>query len=222
MTEQNNIQIDNLISQNDAIELASDILYEVELLKKFDKGKTSTQCVASCARMLHDKGCADNDLFSRSACRSGCSHCCCLFVCVTPGEGELIAKDIKKLPSKMYDRVVSRLKRNAEIEAEGIDEYTRKKAWCAFLDRDTKQCVIYNNRPLSCRNYNSEDVEMCKAAVGNLDGETPRTAMLFYLHQVITAALQIVYRHIGVNYEIQTPLHKSVLSALYPSKGKWS
>lgn len=74
----------------------------------------------------------------RSACRSGCSHCCHISLLITQSEAEAIGALVGKKPRKLKVKLPS-----IEIR----DEWFRTP--CTFLKKG--RCSIYEERPLACR-----------------------------------------------------------------------
>ncbi len=206
MLEQYNLSIEDIYM------VAAEMIEGVDELIMTDKTKTEFQHIMAVANMLHDRACAENKLFKTSKCRSGCHHCCSLFVDAYPVEAEQIANRIKGLPIKDYEIVVEKVKSNAELESRGIDEYIRSKTFCAFLDTQSKRCRVYKDRPIKCRNYNSLSVSACKKGVGDPDAGIPRTPPLLSISLLLNSAITLLRYHYGIEDSDFTPLHQSVLS----------
>ena len=206
MLEQYNLSVEDIHM------VAAEMIDGVDALIMKDKTKTVFQHIMAVANMLHDKACVENKLFKTSKCRSGCHHCCSLFVDAYPVEAEQIANRIKALPLKDYEIVVEKIKYNAELESLGIDEYIRRKTFCAFLDTQSKRCRVYKDRPINCRNYNSLSVSACKKGVGDPDAGIPRTPPLISISLLLNSAITLLRYHYGITDGDFAPLHQSVLS----------
>jgi len=190
-------------------ELVSDVFDDMSAVKIVDVAS----CITRNAYTFCDQACMAGDAFSMSSCHPGCSSCCTLFVSIFPGEASVIAERIKMLPKPEFDMIVSRIKRNATIETNGVDDYIRKKEKCAFLDRSSYKCMIYHERPLACRLYDSQDVDACKAGVGDPNAGIPRSVSLLSTDELMNRAITLVYERFGLVAD-KVPLHQSVIRAL--------
>lgn len=109
----------------------------------------------------------------RLCCRVGCTYCCGLRIEASPAEILLIAKHLMER-TKPEDR--ERFERKIQalaVEARYMTavEWAASEYVCPFLEQG--RCAIYCVRPLSCRGWNSTDVEWCKSAITQ-----PETATL--------------------------------------------
>jgi len=105
----------------------------------------------------------NHDQLDRLDCKAGCNFCCHQYVSATALEIFYLARFIEASPPRRAQtesvaRVADILKDspNAAIE----QHMTR----CGLL---TDKCSVYAARPVSCRGYNSEDVEQCKKWLAN-------------------------------------------------------
>ncbi len=98
------------------------------------------------------------------ACARGCSYCCNLRVQVQPYEAFRLAAWLRKhFDARGIERVLSRLRANAERTlALGEEARKRTNIPCALLG-DDGACTVYDARPAQCRRYHSTSVEPCKA-----------------------------------------------------------
>lgn len=97
------------------------------------------------------------------ACKKGCHWCCWTRVEAMPGEAEWIADEIAGWPETERKEMLAKLRENA-ARVHGLSD-TRQwqlRRACAFLDRDTGACRIYERRPLGCRSYMSLSLGACK------------------------------------------------------------
>lgn len=97
-------------------------------------------------------------------CKKGCAYCCHLNVDVLSIEMNYIWKRVIKYltPEQLID-----IKKQARINYEvknklNYENRLLSRQPCAFLDKSTKSCMIYEDRPLSCRGMYSGDVKMCE------------------------------------------------------------
>ena len=94
------------------------------------------------------------------SCKRGCTHCCHSFVTVTNEEADYIFAIAKE---KNIPLSKKRLAYQARFRSP-TDYFTRfgKRTRCVFLN-DKDDCMIYEQRPISCRKYFViTDPEKCK------------------------------------------------------------
>lgn len=84
------------------------------------------------------------------SCRAGCAACCRQYVAVTRAEAKHLIQlaHAKSIP---LDR--SRLQAQAQTHEDAWRHLTPFNAVCSFLDTETNQCRVYEDRPMSCRKY---------------------------------------------------------------------
>jgi len=102
------------------------------------------------------------DCMPRLACKEGCSYCCSVPVDVSAPEVFAIAEHLKATRSKdeldaLRHRIDDYLERHA-----GLSHQDRRMARVVCPLLESNRCSIYRVRPLSCRGWNSYDVEQCK------------------------------------------------------------
>ncbi|WP_232968485.1 YkgJ family cysteine cluster protein [Pseudomonas putida] len=90
----------------------------------------------------------------RSACRSGCSHCCHISVLISQSEADAIGTSIGRKPRKLKERLPGVKVRDKWF-----------KVPCTFLKKG--RCSIYSERPLACRlMFNMSDTPyFCNTAI---------------------------------------------------------
>ncbi len=101
------------------------------------------------------------------ACKKKCSHCCRFRVAISTAEAISIAYYIKEtfLPKEL-DRLKTVLNTLATETAKmNTVEWTMSGLTCPFLVNE--ECFIYPVRPLSCRGWNSTDVNLCEYSLVN-------------------------------------------------------
>lgn len=100
-------------------------------------------------------------------CKDGCSACC--------GVVPIDKKTFHRNTGKLQTRVKELLK----IDYAGIEYIipVTKSGLCIFLNRDTKKCEIYDDRPEICKLYGINPMLPCPYL--NPDG-SPRTNMKEY------------------------------------------
>lgn len=116
--------------------------------------------------------------------------------------------------------LTDRLKANVAVVGHlDAASHAEAKVPCALLDASTKQCSVYERRPLSCRTIFSPDAEICRIALEpdqNPPAATPE--------QVESAAVEITFgladamEDRGIDRNIGPPsvfeLQSAVLAAL--------
>lgn len=97
------------------------------------------------------------------SCKKGCSHCCYLHVTITPDEGEYLTAKAKEfgVDTEVLEK---QSKYNDAFEWLKMPLAGRK---CVFLEDGV--CGIYEDRPLSCRNYRvTGESKKCDTGKGNI------------------------------------------------------
>jgi Fe-S-cluster containining protein len=91
------------------------------------------------------------------ACKKGCAWCCYITAMTMPVEADMIA-------AKLTDPVViERVHAVAKVrENASPTDVFQSRIPCPLLDLDTLSCMVYEDRPLSCRAYNSVDATICE------------------------------------------------------------
>ena len=162
------------------------------------------------AQQVFENTCSVSEMLSSSDCRSGCGHCCTLYVSVQPVEAELVADQLNRMPQKLREETLVRIAENADLEQLGVDDYIRAKTPCAFLNLKSRMCRIYEIRPMACRGYDSQDVRMCIDAISEPDKGTPRTLELIQLSTNMNIAITAMLEHFAASSNMM-PLHSAVL-----------
>jgi len=96
-------------------------------------------------------------------CRPGCTYCCSYRVEALPPEIFLIAAELRKLPADALAEVTTRLREHT-AKAKGLRPEHHNLVCPLLVD---SKCTVYENRPFSCRRFNSLDVEVCKDPNGS-------------------------------------------------------
>lgn len=117
------------------------------------------------------------------ACRKGCCYCCSFPVECPPQVVQTIAHYMRNTMSLDERKALATQMERYVI----LSENNTKRLPCPFLD-DTKSCLIYAIRPLSCRAFTSPDVQVCKQSVK--DGRNiPQQSISYRIYQIATTAL---------------------------------
>lgn len=99
------------------------------------------------------------------ACKRGCSYCCSFRVAVSIAEAIAIAWYIKKYFTLedlefLKSLLVTLVPQTAQMT---VEQLIKSKYTCPFLV--SNQCRIYLIRPLSCRGWNSTNVNLCEISL---------------------------------------------------------
>lgn len=98
-------------------------------------------------------------------CRPGCHLCCSIYVDVSLPEIIHLVSVIKRLPN--VEEIKARVAQAAkDIAGLDLDQRARKRIYCPLLTNC--MCEVYDNRPFSCRAWNSGDYQACETASNNV------------------------------------------------------
>lgn len=97
------------------------------------------------------------------ACKQGCSYCCHLNVDVLKSEINLLWKKVeKKLSLLQKAAIVEQARENYDIKHKLThSERINTRLVCPFLSPE-KECLVYEDRPLSCRGMYSGNIKDCE------------------------------------------------------------
>ncbi len=96
------------------------------------------------------------------ACREGCAFCCHLYVVTTIPEVFQIAAALRDWAPAEFGALVARIEAHcSEMAGLGGNERRLVRVACPLLVND--RCSVYSIRPMSCRGWNSLDVQGCEA-----------------------------------------------------------
>lgn len=97
----------------------------------------------------HKEPTCAKEYWDKKPCKKGCTHCCHMNVLCTDEEADLIYNAALK---KGLTIDVERLKGQVGVSDEEYWALPIEKSRCALLQPDGT-CGVYDERPLSCRNY---------------------------------------------------------------------
>ena len=121
------------------------------------------------------------------ACHKGCHWCCHLDVEVRFADAVQLARRARADPE-----LAARVRATAGLVA-GLSPETRlgRGVPCAFLDRASGACGVYEDRPLACRAYRSRDAGWCRAVAtgGSPAGPSPVIREALGVRAVIQQAM---------------------------------
>jgi len=98
-------------------------------------------------------------------CRAGCAWCCYQTVQTSPPEALAIAHHLMVTLAPNDLQAIKQRVASVDDVTRGMDQDQRFEALipCPFLNDN--MCAIYDVRPMSCRAYNSFEVDKCKLAI---------------------------------------------------------
>ena len=152
--------------------------YELTVLRDRVRAESSLPALAELANTAfrHVKSAPA----ARSACKSGCSHCCSQNIHPTLPELARILQEIEGFTDEEKSALKARVAAVAEIQKDHTVLDGKLSGPCVMLRADGA-CSIYKARPLVCRGMNSMSVESCKRGKPLVDpnqmstGARPRT-----------------------------------------------
>jgi Fe-S-cluster containining protein len=100
------------------------------------------------------------------SCRDGCAACCTYVATVTGAEANLLAESIQRKPPDVSKQIVERLfswerrwLRLIGNDAVGLPHnailWQGERYACPMLDLTTNRCMVYSDRPISCRMHHA-------------------------------------------------------------------
>ncbi len=139
----------------------------------------------------------------KTDCQINCTYCCHNQVSVTPVEVTLLAEFIKLNFSEEQLRELKIRIYDLEKSTKDMNAFQRKKAKkpCALLI-DNK-CSVYTVRPLSCKGWNSLDVNDCKEAF-NSDSEVQIKTLASprIITNSVSIAITNTLKNVGLNNDL--------------------
>lgn len=144
----------NALSRQEVNEILTEYDVEISHFSKFfseakDSPRTLHKLIDEAIVRAAKK---DPNSFNRITCQKGCSHCCHTVVSVTEGEARLLINTAKEKGLVIdWEKV-----RKQAWHSKNPDKYfdlDEKLNACVFLDQGTGTCLVYEDRPASCRKY---------------------------------------------------------------------
>lgn len=149
-----------------------------------------------------------------TACASGCSPCCHLYVQVPPGSAALIARFVAANFTTAERTALRERLAIAAAAFRAAPDPTRLRLRCALLGEDGR-CTVYPVRPLSCRAFTSRSLPRCQQVVfGDAEGGVDQNAGHFRIHTEATFALEQAAKDRGLPAE-----QKALVTALLEEMG---
>jgi len=98
------------------------------------------------------------------ACKKGCAYCCHLNVDLLKPEMNYIWNKVTKyLTDEQIASVKAQAAANYKVKKElKYEKRLETRLACPFLDKTTSTCMIYEDRPISCRGMYSGDLKACE------------------------------------------------------------
>ena len=144
-----------------------------------------------------------------TACASGCSPCCHLYVQVPPGSAALIAGHVAASFTPAARAALRDRLETAASALRAAPDRSRLRLRCVLLGDDNR-CTVYDVRPPSCRAFTSRSLPRCQQVVfGDADGGVEQNAAHFRIFTEATYALEQAARDRGL-----APEQKGLVAAL--------
>jgi Fe-S-cluster containining protein len=150
-----------------------------------------------------------------TACTSGCSACCHLYVQVPPGVAAAMADYIETrfTPAErdaLYDKLTV-----AAAAANAAEDPARLRLRCPLLGEDDR-CSVYDVRPLTCRAFTSKSVARCHQVVFGAEpggAGVEQNPAHFRIHMEATFALEQAAKSRGLPHQ-QKGLARALLDEM--------
>jgi len=111
------------------------------------------------------------------SCARGCAACCYEPLYAEKSEALIAKEALKKLPHRMQKAVKKRVRewverfKNSPVFGDRMPHRLKYRAVglpCPFLDREKRECMIYDDRPFGCRaHYAVSPAENCSDTTGD-------------------------------------------------------
>lgn len=90
------------------------------------------------------------EAFSAVQCRKGCAACCHMPVAITFDEAQLLAAHVE---TKADRELLNEQANRGMVDEDKWWALPWAQKRCVFLDAKTRQCRVYEDRPIGCRKY---------------------------------------------------------------------
>lgn len=144
-------------------------------------------------------------------CKKGCSLCCSLNVDIMDYEKDSLRKAIDGLDEMVRQNVYFRAGAKNKITRELDDEKrSRRRKVCPLLQ--DHECLIYEDRPLSCKAFHSVDLEICKeGALEDSDVDSKEWAQPAHHKQMVELAYGLFQLEQGLKVDqLSTTIEKFI------------
>jgi Fe-S-cluster containining protein len=138
-----------------------------------------------------------------TACTSGCSACCHLYVQVPPGIAAAIADYIETRFTRAERDTLHDKLTVAAAAAHAAEDPARLRLRCPLLSEDDR-CSVYDVRPLTCRAFTSKSVARCHQVVFGAEPEgagVEQNPAHFRIHMEATFALEQAAKSRGLPHQ---------------------
>ncbi|WP_215776459.1 YkgJ family cysteine cluster protein [Paludibacterium sp. B53371] len=123
------------------------------------------------------------------ACREGCSYCCQARVEITPPQLWLMLRTIRQWPQNERDALRERLQTQVVVRAR--DPFARHD--CALLQQ--QRCLVYEQRPATCRRAHSLEVAACARG----DETLPQDMAIRFGAEALMRGADAAYQALGLD-----------------------
>jgi Fe-S-cluster containining protein len=133
-------------------------------------------------------------------CKEGCSYCCCKPGVLTSIPELLRILDHVRSTFSTDDlsELVAHARRYAgQVAGRSLNELVNQSVPCPFLVE--QRCSVYTVRPLTCRGYNSTDLDSCRRAHANTAVLVPIFSMLRDVTDGTTVGAAQALQRAGLN-----------------------
>lgn len=134
------------------------------------------------------------------ACSQGCSFCCSSHITAMPHEVLFIAEALKSILTKKELKAFwGEIKKlTAGYAEKGFRNFALEYfSPCPFLKEGS--CVIYDIRPLTCRNWVSQDLDACKVSFESSNKiPVPQNMVLLYQKDIVFAGHNAALSKYGI------------------------
>ncbi|MEQ1820901.1 MAG: YkgJ family cysteine cluster protein [Fimbriimonadaceae bacterium] len=148
---------------------------------------------AIAARLFHERVKVDPD------CKPGCNWCCYVRVTVKVGNAAQVQRAIQALSDDQREAVLDRVKNYvAETDKLGPNAILRSTRLCPLNEEG--KCLIYADRPLTCRTTHSYNVKTCRSYVEKGELSSSKTSLFAReIARYVVVAMTQVLTHYGID-----------------------
>lgn len=191
---------------------------EVRALLNEERSGKSVVLAAKAALRLTSRLAESSPLRARWMCGRGCAWCCSSPVSVSSVEALRIADRIRagRTPEQVCAVIDALRDRVGRYVGKPWGAQGDEGVFCVFLGAE-KDCTIYADRPIACRQLTSIDVAACERtyrAADDDEGGAPADPMPMAAAGLARVGLQLGLRDVGIDLGGPLELQAAVLAAL--------